>query len=132
MRARTKNICNYVKAENGVDPQDLGDRIIDRLEREGIKADLVIPQNITSSVSESISKYIVYIRIFSIMLWLLALILLTVVFTFSIHERKKEIAVLRVLGATRKKLLQLIFSEAAIISAWENCRNSHCSAVVFL
>jgi len=40
-----------VKAENGVDPEDLGDRIIDRLEREGIKADLVIPQNITSSVS---------------------------------------------------------------------------------
>jgi putative ABC transport system permease protein len=106
-----------VKAENGVDPEDLGDRIIDRLEREGIKADLVIPQNITSSVSQSISKYIIYIRIFSIMLWLLALILLTVVFTFSIHERKKEIAVLRVLGATRIKLLQLIFGEAAIIGA---------------
>lgn len=106
-----------IKAENGFEPKDLGDEILDRLEREGIKADVVIPQNITSSVSESISKYIIYIRSFSIMLWLLALVLLTVVFTFSIHERKKEIAVLRILGATRKKLLQLIFGEAAIISA---------------
>ncbi len=106
-----------IKTDRGVEPADLGDKILDRLELEGIKADVVIPQNITSSAAESIRKFIIYIRIFSVTLWLLALILLTVVFTFSIHERKKEIAVLRILGATRKKLLQLIFGEAAMISA---------------
>jgi putative ABC transport system permease protein len=106
-----------IKADSGVEPSDLGVKIVDRLELDGIEADVVIPQNITSSAAESIRRFIVYIRIFSITLWLLALILLTVVFTFSIHERKKEIAVLRILGATRKKLLQLIFSEAAMISA---------------
>ncbi len=106
-----------IKTKNGFEPNDLGNKILDRLEQEGIKADVVVPQNITSSVAESIRKFIFYISFFSGMLWFLALILLSVVFTFSIHERKKEIAVLRILGATRKKLMQLIFTEAAIISA---------------
>ena len=105
-----------IKVENGFNPADLGDEIVDRLEVEGIKADVVIPQNITSSAAENIRKFTLYIRILSFALWLLALILLSVVFTFSIHERKKEIAVLRIIGTTRKKLLQLIFGEAAMIS----------------
>jgi putative ABC transport system permease protein len=107
-----------INTEDGDEPAALGDKILKRLEREGIKADVVIPQNIMSSASENIGKFVLYVKAFSAMLWILALILLTVVFTFSIHERKKEIAVLRILGATRKKLMQMVFSEAAMISAW--------------
>jgi putative ABC transport system permease protein len=40
-----------------------------------------------------------------------------VVFTFSIHERKKRNCCIEGFGCNRKKLLQLIFGEAAIIGA---------------
>lgn len=106
-----------IKTKSGYDTADLGDEIIERLDQEGIEADVVEPQNIMNSISESIRDFIQYVRVFSVMLWILTCCLLTVVFTFSIHERKKEIAVLRILGATRKKLLRLLFSEAVMISA---------------
>jgi putative ABC transport system permease protein len=44
----------------------------------------------------------------------LALIVLAAVFSSSIHERKKEFAVLRILGATKKKLAAVVLSESAI------------------
>jgi putative ABC transport system permease protein len=55
-----------------------------------------------------------YIRLFSIILWVLSLIVLTAVFSGSIHERKKEFAVLRILGATRKKLAGMVLGESAL------------------
>lgn len=44
------------------------------------------------------------------MLWLFAVIVLLVVFSVTMNERKREFAIFRVLGATQKKL-------AAIYSA---------------
>jgi putative ABC transport system permease protein len=55
-----------------------------------------------------------YIHLFSILLWVLAVIVLAAVFSGSMHERKKEFAVLRILGATRKKLIGIVLSESAI------------------
>lgn len=106
-----------IKVEDGYDPADLGKKITGQLDQEGIEADVVLPQNILSATTKSINNFILYVRVFSVMLWILTCALLMVVFTFSIHERKKEIAVLRILGTTRKKLLQMIFCEAVIISA---------------
>jgi putative ABC transport system permease protein len=39
---------------------------------------------------------------------------LAVVFAGSVHERKKEFAVLRILGATRGKLAALVLCESAL------------------
>jgi putative ABC transport system permease protein len=44
----------------------------------------------------------------------LALIVLAAVFSLSVHERKKEFAVLRILGATRRKLAAMVLSESAL------------------
>jgi putative ABC transport system permease protein len=54
-----------------------------------------------------------YIRIFSVALWALALIVLAAVFSGTIHERKKEFALLRIFGATRGKLAAIVLSESS-------------------
>jgi putative ABC transport system permease protein len=83
-----------------------------RREIEGV--DVLVSQGIFSPITEAISFLESYIRAFSVILWLLAIIVLTAVFSGSIHERKKEFALLRILGATRKKLIAIVLCESAV------------------
>ncbi|MDO5695538.1 MAG: ABC transporter permease [Eubacteriales bacterium] len=59
-----------------------------------------------------------YIKFTLVLLWVVAAIVLAMIFSVIVNERKKEMNILRVIGATRGKLLGLILREAAIISAF--------------
>jgi putative ABC transport system permease protein len=76
--------------------------------------DVVVSQSVFSAISTALSGLTHYVYIFSAVLWLLAVIVLAAVFSASIHERKKEFAVLRILGATKKKLVAIVLGESAI------------------
>ncbi|MDR0322278.1 MAG: ABC transporter permease [Treponema sp.] len=79
---------------------------------EGI--DVLVSQGIFSGIAQSISGFENYIRGFSVIIWAMAIIVLAAVFSGNIHERKKEFALLRILGATRKKLVAIVLSESAV------------------
>ena len=51
-----------------------------------------------------------------IVIWILSIIILSVSFSAIFNERKKEMAVLRVLGASKKMLREIIMKEAIILS----------------
>ena len=67
-----------------------------------------------SGVSESLSGVSATISLLMVVVWILSAVILAIVFTMNINERKKEFAVLRVLGASRVKLAGLVFREAAL------------------
>ncbi len=48
-------------------------------------------------------------------IWLFGLLILFLMFTMSVNERKKEFAVLRVMGASRKMLSAVVMKEALLI-----------------
>ena len=50
-------------------------------------------------------------------IWVMALVILIVVFSVLSNERKKEFAVLRVMGASQKMLSRIMGAEATLISA---------------
>jgi putative ABC transport system permease protein len=83
-----------------------------RKENEGVE--VLISQGIFSSLAAALSGLVSYIHLFSAVLWVLALIVLAAVFSGSVNERKKEFAVLRILGATRGKLAGIVLGESAI------------------
>jgi putative ABC transport system permease protein len=83
-----------------------------RKENDGIE--VIIAQGIFSALAAALSGLVSYIRLFSAVLWVLALIVLAAVFSGSIHERKKEFALLRILGATRKKLIGIVLTESSL------------------
>ncbi|MDR0350371.1 MAG: ABC transporter permease [Coriobacteriales bacterium] len=51
-----------------------------------------------------------------VILWVVSLLVLAIVFSVILNERKREFGVLRSLGFTRKKLVALIFLESGIVS----------------
>jgi putative ABC transport system permease protein len=99
-----------VKADPAKSPSLLAWDI--RKKNEGVE--VLISQGIFARIAGTISGLVKYIHIFSIALWALAIIVLSAVFSGTIHERKKEFAVLRILGATRKKLVGIVLNESLI------------------
>jgi putative ABC transport system permease protein len=81
-------------------------------ENEGVE--VLVSQEIFSRISQALSGLVRYTRLFAAVLWALAFIVLAAVFSGSIHERKKEFALLRILGATRKKLAGIVLSESSL------------------
>ncbi|MDR1318343.1 MAG: ABC transporter permease [Treponema sp.] len=84
------------------------------IDRENAGVDVVVSQSVFSRISASLGGLVEYIHLFSIVLWVLAVIVSAAVFSLSIHERKKEFALLRILGATRKKLIALVLGESSL------------------
>jgi len=90
-----------------------------RKHNEGVE--VLISQGIFARIAGTISGLVKYIHIFSIALWALAVIVLAAVFSGTVHERKKEFAVLRILGATRKKLTGIVLYEAFVAGIAGGC-----------
>ncbi|MDR1931765.1 MAG: FtsX-like permease family protein [Spirochaetales bacterium] len=84
------------------------------IKRDNQNVDVIVSQSILSGIAQALRGLIVYINSFSIVLWIVAVIILTAVFSGSINERKKEFAILRILGATRKRLIRIIVSESSL------------------
>jgi putative ABC transport system permease protein len=101
-----------VKTESSKIPNLLASNI--RRQHEGV--DVLIAQSIFDSISGTLAGLVNYIHIFSFALWALAVIVLAAVFSGTVHERKKEFATLRILGATRKKLIGLVLGESSLVA----------------
>lgn len=99
-----------IKVADGYDIDEVAGDI--NLHVRQVKA--IRTQNMISGVSESLSGVSATISVLMVVVWILSAVILAIVFTMNINERKKEFAVLRVLGASRVKLAGLVFREAAL------------------
>lgn len=73
--------------------------------------------NMLSGIASGLSSTSRIIGILMVMLWVLALVILVIAFAMISHERAKEFAVLRVMGASRRMVSGLLLTESALISA---------------
>jgi putative ABC transport system permease protein len=99
-----------VKVDPAKSPSALAYTI--RRENEGI--DVLVSQSIFAGISETLAGLTDYVYLFAAVIWLLAVVVLAAVFSGSVHERKKEFALLRILGATRKKVAGMVLYESSL------------------
>ncbi len=99
-----------IKVADGYDIDEVAGDI--NLHVRQVKA--IRTQNMIFGVSESLSGVSAAVSVLMVVVWILSAVILSIVFTMNINERKKEFAVLRVLGASRVKLAGLVFREAAL------------------
>ncbi len=101
-----------VKVKDGYDLNDVA-RAIDRQVKQ-VKA--VKTKSMTSGISDSLANISRITGVLTGAVWFLCLLIMIIVFTMIISERKKEFAVLRVMGASQKKLSLLVLCEAVIVN----------------
>ena len=103
----------YIKVKDGMNPDDVKNEI--NLHVRQVNAESA--KDMISGAGDSISGIAAVVRVLIIIVWILSMVILVITFTMLINERKKEFAVLRTAGASRKMLSGMMLKEAFIISA---------------
>lgn len=101
-----------VKVEKGYD----ADTVTTNIRRQISEVSVVKSKNVFSSTANNMDVFLTFINSIRFVLWVLAILVLTFLFSLSTHTRKREFALLRSLGATKKKLYSIVITEAFLIS----------------
>jgi putative ABC transport system permease protein len=93
------------------------DRAAIRIEHDisGVKA--LVSDTIISTVRKQLSGLIKAILIISVILWVIVLLIMAFAFYMIVNERRREIGILRAMGANRGHIATIILNEAALLSA---------------
>lgn len=102
----------YVKVRNGY---DIG-LVNNRLNGHVSKATAVRTRSMLTGISDSLAGISRTVTLLIVAVWAMALIILTVAFAMIIRERRREFAVLRLLGMSRRGLCALMLKESALCS----------------
>jgi putative ABC transport system permease protein len=104
-----------VKVESGLSPKEVINGI---MKAQAIEWDLdfVLPDAIVTETARELTGWSSTVNRLALFVWLAALLALALVFSVSIGERRRELGVYRLLGATRGWLCRLILSEAVLVS----------------
>ena len=93
------------------------EEVMDNINIHVRKVEAVRTQNMISEVADQLTGYTGITAVLMAAVWILALVILAVVFSMISNERKKEFAVLRVLGYTRRQLAGVIMKESLFLGA---------------
>ncbi|MDH4162471.1 MAG: FtsX-like permease family protein [Nitrospirota bacterium] len=110
---RDKISTVLVQVQDNLSP----DRVAIRIEHDipGVKA--ISSDTVISTVRKQLSGLIHIVFIISIVLWIIVLLIMAFAFTMIVNERRRELGLLRAMGATRTHVFALILMEAATLSA---------------
>jgi putative ABC transport system permease protein len=104
-----------VKTKPEYSPRDVGNELMRRYAID-YNLDLVSTKNLISDIAGRLKSVSTLIWTLAVLLWFLSLVVMSIVFSSFLNERKREISILRILGATRSWLARMILTEASYIS----------------
>ncbi len=76
----------------------------------------IVAKEVISSARKQFSVLMKSIFSVSIILWVMAFLLISVIFSMIVNERKREVGLLRAMGARKKDVFMLIINEASMLS----------------
>ena len=94
-------------------------RIHDLFKGEGIE--VISTKAMISDISKDLRSFLTIILALVAIVWILAVAVISIVFTVTLNERKREFGIYRALGATRKRLAYIIFNESSVIGIAGAC-----------
>lgn len=105
-----------IKLKPGYDSIEVARKITKQFADDGIFG--MFSKKFVNSISSNLSIITNYITLTIGLVWVLAIFVISLIFSIILNERKKEMAILRILGATKSKLSRLILTESFLISIY--------------
>ena len=106
----------FIKVDPDYQPKDVVNQIMPKYAID-YNIDFVMTKGILSNISKWLNGFSTIVYSLSAIFWVLAIIVIFVIFSSSLNERKREISLLRILGASRSDLVKMLLRESLIISA---------------
>ncbi len=101
-----------VKLDDGTDPAPVRTAIINA----HLNTDVVTSSDMLIDISSRLSNMTLLIYMLAALIFVLCIVVLVIMFSVTINERRSEFALFRAQGATRKKIIGLVMTEAVLIS----------------
>ena len=117
----------FIKVAQGFDPVTVAGYVKSRV--RGTRA--FAARTMISSVSDGLAAVRATTAALMIAVWALAFVILIVAFSMMANERKREFAVLRVVGASRRMLSRMVLMESAIVGVLGGLAGVALAALVF-
>lgn len=109
-----------VRVNPGVDPITVSDGLFDELGL-GANVNFVFASNMMSDTSAKLQKIVAVMYSAAGGFWVIAALIMLIVYFFAFSERQREFATLRALGASRARVIRIVMSEAFMISTAGSC-----------
>ncbi len=103
-----------IKLKDGYDSTEVAREITEKYSDDGIYG--MFSKKFVNEISSNLIVISRYIKIIISIILILAIIVIALVFSLSINERKKEFGIFRVIGMTKRQLASLIIRESFIVS----------------
>ncbi len=103
-----------IKLKPGYDAEAIAREINTRFAAEGIIA--LYGKSFVNNISSNLQIIMRIVEASIIIIWILSIIVLAMIFSMILRERKKEFATLRILGAKKSQLNYLMLRESTLIS----------------
>lgn len=101
-----------IKVENGYEVSQVTNEI--NLHSRKVRA--IKAKSMTSDIGDNLSRISQIVGALIAVVWVLCVVIMMIVFAMIINERKKEFAVLRVMGVSQKSLSSLVVRESLILN----------------
>lgn len=105
-----------LKLKPGYDSVKVSNNIMKEHAKDGIFA--MFSKKFVNEVSSNLKVISSYIYFAICAIWVMSMILMAVVFSVILNERKKELSILRILGASKKKLSNILIAESFYIGVY--------------
>ena len=119
-----------VKSGDDIDYEVL--KVVNRIRQDIQGVGVVKSKSLFTNIAENLNIVSGIIQTAASVMGVLAALVLSVLFSINTADRKKEFAVLRIVGATRGKLVRIVLFEALLISLFGSVIGMTFGAIVIL
>jgi putative ABC transport system permease protein len=101
-----------VRVEEGADPHEVALDIVQQV--DGVSP--IESPNLFTTYRQQLTGLLKSVLLVLVITWVLAVLLIGLVFSMAAHERRRQLGVLRALGATRRFVMQTLLTEAGLLA----------------
>ncbi len=101
-----------VRVEEGADPHQVALDIVQQV--DGVSP--IESPNLFTTYRQQLTGLLKSVLLVLVITWILAVLLIGLVFSMAAHERRRQLGVLRALGATRRFVMQSLLTEAGLLA----------------
>lgn len=105
----------FIRVDHDSQPKTIVNQIMQKYAVE-YDLDFVMTKGMISDIYKWLNSFSVIVYTLAAIFWLLAIVVIFIVYSSTINERKREVGILRILGASRNILVKMLFIESFIIS----------------
>ena len=103
--------CILVNVEEGYDI----DTVVGKINQEVDEVTAIRTRNMVSDIASGLSGFSGVLKVVMAAAFIVAIVLMAIAFTMILNERKKEFAVLRVMGASGKSIVKSVWTEIFLL-----------------